>query len=73
VKITIESTGRRAKVDGVPCSFWDGVSESGTRCVVFVHRIAVNLDDDHSEFESGLMEAPKPDKVEIGGMRQDWG
>lgn len=72
MKITIESTDKIALIDGVPCRFWDGVSESGARCVVFVHRIAVHCDDDPTEFQ-GLIEGPKPDDVQIGVMRQDWG
>jgi hypothetical protein len=73
VKITIESTGRIAKFDGVQCSFWSGVTESGAECVVFVHRIAVSGDGDVAEFDRELRAATAPTSVEIVGMRQDWG
>jgi hypothetical protein len=69
----MEPTDRIAIVDGVKCRFWEGVTESGTRCVVFVHRIAVHCDDDLSEFDRELVEGPAPDKVIVGDMRQDWG
>jgi hypothetical protein len=72
MKLMIESTDKVALIDGVPCRFWDGVTESGSRCVVFVHRIAANPDD-LSEFESELIQGLKPDNVEVRGMRQDWG
>jgi hypothetical protein len=73
MKITIESTGKGAIVDGVPCHFWTGVTESGTECVVFVHRIAVDRDVDPSEFERELREQAAPQNTETRPMRQDWG
>jgi hypothetical protein len=73
MKITIESTDTETEVDGVLCRIWAGVTESGTECVVFVHRIAVHNDEDQSEFERELRENPAPKVVEIAGMRQDWG
>jgi hypothetical protein len=73
VKIMIESTGKRAVVDGISCHFWEGVTESGARCVVFVHRIAVERGADLSEFQRELAETPQPGEVEIDGLRQDWG
>jgi hypothetical protein len=73
VKITIESTDRYAKVDGVDCDLWLGTSELGTQCVVFVQRIALHNDDDASEFTNEFREGPPPEQVHVGVTGLYWG
>lgn len=41
MKITIESTEKVTSFHGVPVRLWDGVTENGIPCKVFVHRLAV--------------------------------
>jgi hypothetical protein len=64
MKIAIEATDKLTMFDGVPVRMWEGVTERGTRCKVFVHRIAVHNDEDSSQFEAELAEqlppAPQP-------------
>ncbi len=54
MKITIESTEKTTRIDNVPVRLWEGVTEDGVRCKVFVHRIAVHNDDDATRFEAEL-------------------
>jgi len=41
MKITITSTTKLTTIEGVPCRIWEGVTERGVPCHVFVHRLAV--------------------------------
>jgi hypothetical protein len=72
MKITIESTGKMACVEGVRCRIWNGITDRGVKCEFYVMTIAVDADADQSEFERefGLNSQPA---IEIAGMRQDWG
>jgi hypothetical protein len=63
VKITIESTDQIIMIDGVAMRVWNGVSERGVECFVFVHRLAVREDRDASQFEQELAEQTPPDNV----------
>lgn len=56
MKITITATEHLTEIDGVPVRAWDGVTEAGIACVVFIHRIAVRGDADCTEFERELGE-----------------
>lgn len=60
MRITIESTCVRTKLDGVPVRLWEGVTEGGARCRVFVHRIAVADDQPAAEFEAELQKKLPP-------------
>ena len=46
MEIKITSTEKITIVGNVPVRVWEGVSESGVKCFVFVHRIAVREGDD---------------------------
>lgn len=61
MKITIESTETITRIDGVPVRHWKGVTEDGTPCEVFVHRIAVSNDVDQQAFDRELAEQRQPD------------
>lgn len=60
MKITIESTSNITDIDGVPVRHWQGVTEEGVECHVFVHRIAVKNDLDAGQFERELKEMDPP-------------
>lgn len=59
MKLTIESTNITTRIDGVPVRLWEGTTESGVPCKVFVHRVAA-FDGRHAEFERELSEQSKP-------------
>jgi hypothetical protein len=52
----ITATDVQTRIDGVPVRLWEGVTEEGTPCKVFVHRVAVHNDHDSSRFEKELEE-----------------
>lgn len=60
MKITITSTPDIVTVDGVDCRVWQGVTERGTPCVVFVHRVAVHGIQNADEFTRELKETLPP-------------
>jgi len=41
MKITIVSTSKLTTIEGVPCRVWEGVTDRGVPCHVFIHRLAV--------------------------------
>lgn len=69
MKLTIESTAGIAILDGIETRIWEGRTEKGIPCVVFVHRIAVRDDYDKSEFDALLL--PKPVPAEVKGWPQN--
>lgn len=60
MKIAITATDQLTSVDGVPARVWDGVTEDGIHCKVFVHGIAVAAELDCSRFEEELREKLPP-------------
>jgi hypothetical protein len=44
----------------VPVRLWEGITEDGVRCKVFVHRVAVHESQDSSRFERELAEQMPP-------------
>ncbi|MCA9270510.1 MAG: hypothetical protein KDA41_18640 [Planctomycetales bacterium] len=60
MKIQIESTDQVTEINGVPVRLWQGTTEDGVDCHVFVHRIAVAKQDDCSAFERELTEKLPP-------------
>lgn len=63
MKLTIEATEKFTHVDGVHVRVWDGVTEQGTKCIVFVHRIAVHNSENADQFERELKEQLPPVRV----------
>ena len=63
MKILIESTPQTILMNRVLVRVWHGKTEHGVGCVVFVHRIAVHLDEDRTEFERELAEQLAPGLV----------
>lgn len=68
MKIAIESTDQITSYGGVAVRVWKGVTEKGTPCFVFVHRIAVSELKDQAEFQKELQEALPP--AQIVDLRQ---
>jgi hypothetical protein len=66
VKLIAESTDRIVTLNGVPARVWEGTTESGVACFLFVTRIAVHKDEDASQFEAELQEQ-RPPSAESGG------
>ncbi len=60
MKLTITATDQLTKFDEVPVRVWEGITEDGVKCKVFVHRIAVHNDEDASAFERNLKERLPP-------------
>lgn len=63
MRMTIEATDKLMMIDGVPVRVWDGTTESGVPCIVFVHRIAVLQDSDSEQFDRELQEQLPPGRV----------
>ncbi len=63
MKIIIQSTDKLTTMDGVPVRVWNGVTERGVRCFVFVHRLAVAADQDTAAFEAELKEQKEPIEI----------
>ena len=63
----MESTTKIVTVNGVPARIWEGETTSGSRVHAYVTRIAVDAQDDTSQFESELQEcrAPSPEVAAI--------
>lgn len=67
MRITIESTTKTVTLNGVPARIWEGKTDSGIPCHVYVTRISVDRDADSSEFERELQEHRSP-SVDIGAI-----
>lgn len=60
MKITIEATDQITSYEGVQVRVWNGTTEGGIPCLVFVHRVAVHKNHDAREFERELHEKMPP-------------
>jgi hypothetical protein len=70
MKITIESTTKIVKANGIDCRVWEGETERGIKVEVLIPRIAVKNGQDVTQFEAELKEqrAPSAD-AEVFPMR----
>lgn len=62
MKISITATEKVTTMDGVPVRVWEGVTERGAKCLVFVHRVAVPTDEPADEFNRELHEMLPPQR-----------
>jgi len=69
MRILIESTDQILELNGVPVRVWNGTTESGIECLVFVHRIAIHKDADNEAFERELFEQIPPIQVGVDVSR----
>lgn len=60
MKIQMHSTTKIVHLNGVPARIWEGVTEGGVECHVYVTRVAVAKESDTSEFEKELQEHSAP-------------
>lgn len=60
MKIAIESTATTTSVEGCPVRLWEGVTEGGVRCKVFVRLVAVREEADRAAFDAELREVAAP-------------
>ena len=63
MKITMTATDNLTRIDGVPVRLWEGETEQGTKCKVFVHRVTVHKNADCAAFERELKEQMPPGQV----------
>lgn len=63
MKLTMEATEKITNLEGVQVRLWEGVTDQGIKCKVFVHRICVHEDEDPSQFERELEERMPPGVV----------
>ena len=62
MKITIESTTRIVKANGIDCRVWEGKTERGIEITALIPRIAVRNDLDTTQFEQELQEMRAPSR-----------
>lgn len=65
MKITITSTPVVTEIDGRPCRLWEGVTESGHPCQVFVAAVAAVGNEREFEKELLSIEAPPESAVPL--------
>jgi hypothetical protein len=58
--ITISSTAKVVKLDGIDCRVWEGKTERGVDIICFIPRIAAKAVQDLSQFELELREHRVP-------------
>lgn len=63
MRIQIESTDIVTSIDGVPVRLWEGTTEGGISCQVYVHRLAVR-DGEHQEM-ADLREQVQPAELQV--------
>jgi hypothetical protein len=63
MNIQITPTNKITTLGEVPVRLWEGVTDQGVKCKVFVHRIAVHESEDSSAFERTLREQMPPPMV----------
>ena len=63
MEIKMQATEIITTIEGVPVRLWEGETEEGTKCKVFVHRILVHENEDASQFERELEEQMPPGQV----------
>jgi hypothetical protein len=56
VKITIESTTKIVKANGIDCRVWEGTTERGVKVVCLIPNIAAWADQDLTQFDAELRE-----------------
>lgn len=60
MKMTIESTTKIVEVNGVPARVWQGTTERGVPIVALITSVAVERDQDQTEFDADLQEHAPP-------------
>jgi len=58
--VTLTSTSKVVKLNGVPARIWEGYTQSGIKIHCFITRVAVNKDEDTEQFELELQQCSAP-------------
>jgi hypothetical protein len=61
--IRIQPTDQLTGIEGVLCRVWQGMTDEGVPCVVFVRRVAVAEGEDSAAFEAALQAQLPPGRV----------
>jgi len=56
MKMTIESTTKIVKVDGIDCRVWEGETERGVKVICIIPGVAVADEQDVPQFEAEWQE-----------------
>jgi predicted 3-demethylubiquinone-9 3-methyltransferase (glyoxalase superfamily) len=60
MKMTLESTTKIVKINGVDCRVWEGKTERGAPMHAYIAMVAVDRNEDTEEFERDLQEHRPP-------------
>jgi hypothetical protein len=63
MKMTVEPTEKIVELNGVPARIWEGATDDGIPCHLFVTRVAVPVDrpaSEHAKFAAALRETRPP-------------
>jgi len=60
MRCTIYSTTKIVRLNGLPARIWEGKTDSGIPCHVYITRIAVDRHQDAAEFDRELEEHRTP-------------
>jgi len=60
MKVSLKSTTKIVKLNGIPARIWEGKTDSGIKIHVFITRIAVGEGEDQVQFQEELQECALP-------------
>lgn len=63
MRMTIKSTSRIVRLDGVECRAWQGITDRAVRVTLYVARVEVDDSQDCSELDDELVETKPPHLV----------
>jgi len=70
MKMTIESTTKTVKLNGIDCRIWEGSTQGGVKVHCFIPRVGVAEGQDVSEFERELEQQVAPsEEIEAYPLR----
>jgi len=71
MRILITATDKTTTLDGIPCRLWQGVTERGHPCDVFVLRIGSRDLHAQEELEQALRQMPPPSEVALKNIVEE--
>jgi len=63
MELLLKATDQIARLDGIECRIWEGVTERGVLCKVFVHHLAAFNGTDCNLFEQEVHECMPPGRL----------
>jgi hypothetical protein len=64
MRLTLEMTNELTRIDGVMCRIWTGHADNGIPVRVYIHRVAVPLEQTQAGFKIDLIEMEPPTEEE---------